>query len=209
MAFNIVPFSLPNTPRNEIRFEEPRDIDCIRVRCKHVDEAGSLAEKVGISYLRNRWPETRLEELPDIEQPCRFGWNRIDDWFNTTWQNAAIVRRSEGPETVAISFLSLSEEFPDQHDYPVTFRRTIGVRVDLPSAEPVSSVEVFTRSAPENSVLRVELHPGSRTSDSRTSDNRTSPNRLRVEGYNAAITAVEPQADSVRRPLTTSRTEAP
>ena len=187
MAFNIVPFSLPNTQKNEIRFEEPRDIDCMRVRFKRTEDAGKLAEAVGISYLRNRWPETRLEELPDIEQPCRFGWNRIDDWFNTTWQSAAIVRQWNGPETVTITFRSLSEELPDQDDYPVTFRRAIGVRVDLPSAEPVSSVEVFTRSAPASSLLRVEIHPGGRTPDS-----RTSPDRLRVEGYNAAITAVEP-----------------
>ena len=180
-AFDIAPFGLPNCGPGEVRsgellFEEPRDI--VRVV---VTFSGSAPAHPGLSYLVKRWPKVRLEQMRDIDNPCAFGWTPIDDWFNSEWRPAAIAVRRAGRGRAAITFSGLSAEFPDAVDYDVAFRRTLGVRVDVPDAAAIRRIEVYTASPPARTRLRVELDAGRKTAAA----------SIGFDAYNARVGAVK------------------
>ncbi|MHC5034022.1 MAG: hypothetical protein ACYTFZ_03195, partial [Planctomycetota bacterium] len=85
---------------------------------------------------------------------------------------------------LAITFQPIRREFPEFpgcRDYDVTFRRTLGIRVDVPSGARIRGIQVFTTSPPVRSRLRVELDAG-----------RKAPGKsLRLSGYNAVIGRLE------------------
>ena len=57
-ALDIVPFALPRTPANEVRFEEPREIREVVVTLK-----SAAPENLGLSYLHKTWRRKRQELL--------------------------------------------------------------------------------------------------------------------------------------------------
>jgi len=161
--FDIAPFALPNTAPNEVRFEQPRDLRRVVVRF-----AASAPTDAGLSYLHKTWPQTRHEVPPGMARsnPCQFGWRPIDDWFNAVWRAAVVHCARVDEQTLEFTFAGLHAEFaeyPDRDLYDVTFRRTLGLRVDTASALAVRSIEVYTESAPAKATLRVELDAGRAT----------------------------------------------
>jgi len=173
--FDIAPFGLPNCPPDEVWFEETRDVERVVVAF-----AGPAPRRVGLCYRRKAWPGQRVELLGDVdtERPSLFGWIGIDDWFNTTWQSAEVQVRRLDEHTVELTFAGLAgeiDEYPEREQYNVTFRRTLGVRVEAKA--DVASVQVFTRSAPTSTTLRIELDAG----------RRTPGKAIRLEGYNARV----------------------
>ncbi len=174
-GFDIAPFALPNGPPGEVRFEEPRDILRVVVTFSAIPPAG-----VKLQYLRKAWPQNRPEEAADgdMTRPASFGWVPLDDWFNTTWYDAAVRVRRNGPRVRTFTFRELSVETPDApaiQNYDVKFRRTLGIR--LVSPVPISRVQVFTRSVARRTRLRVELDAG-RMTRART---------IELSGYNAVV----------------------
>lgn len=178
MHLDIFPFRLPNTPINEIRFEEPRDILRVGVvfRCRS-------PRAVAVSYLRRVWPESRVEchcqGEADLRNPMGYGWIRIDDHYNTAWQKAATVVTLRGRNAVEIAFLGLRRELPKVPgiaDYDVRFRRTLGLRIDAESAA-IRKVRVFTTSPASRRRLRIELDAGRKTPGKTAA----------VEAYNARV----------------------
>ena len=135
-GFDITPFALPNGPPGEIRFEETRDIVAVDIE---VD--GPVPESLGLSYLQENWPGTALELANDLSQPCQFGWSKVDDWFNGHWKRAAtrVTRTRDGHAHV--EFEPLTREFPQERDYDVRFRRTLGVRIEGVKAEAIKQVQ--------------------------------------------------------------------
>jgi len=180
-SLDIAPFALPNGERNELRFEETRDIQCVVVT--YVDR---VPARVSLSYLQKTWPEFRYELMEDVDmrKPSIFGWSHIDDQFNTKWRRAAIRTRRLG-RRVEITFRGLAAEkgvLTEDDDYDVTFRRTLGIRIGTdPSA--IASVKVFTRSASVCSSLRVELDSG----------RRTPGDTISFSGYNVIVRQARPQ----------------
>ncbi|MHB0856084.1 MAG: hypothetical protein ACYC5M_00770 [Anaerolineae bacterium] len=174
---NISAFALPNCPPGQVRFEEMRSI-----RSLQVTFAGRVPEKIGVSYLRKTWPETRLEELPDMEEPTHFGWIHMDDWFNSTWQQATVRIQRLDDARVLITFDRLTTEFPEMTEYDIDYRRTLGLRLDVEDPTAIQDIAVFTTSEPTTTTLRVQLDA-----------NKDTPgNSLRVDGYNAVIKAITP-----------------
>ncbi len=174
-AFEVAPFALPNSPPGEIRFEEARDIVAVELTL------GTRAPgELGLSYLQESWPVTAVELAKELTQPCQFGWIKVDDWFNGHWKRATTRVARSGDGRVRIEFEPLTREFPEERDYDVRFRRTLGLRIEGVKAEAINQVRVFTRSAPANSALRIVLNAGTRTSG----------NTLGFEGYNAWVQAV-------------------
>ena len=176
MNLDIFPFRLPRTPANEIRFEEPRDISRVSVAFK-----GRPPAEAAISYLRCSWPESRFEQYgdADLRNPLGFGWIRIDDHFNTKWQKAAAVIKRRGRNALDVSFGGLRGELPDVPgiaDYDVSFRRTLGLRIE---ADPgaIQDIKVFTASPASRRRLRIELDAG----------RRTPGKAVAVEAYNARV----------------------
>ena len=187
-GFDIAPFALPNTPSNEVWFEEPRDIARIEA-----EFGGEVPGEVAVWYLRKTWPWTRLEDS-ERGDPCRLGWVPQDDWFNVTWQRAAVDVKRVGEGRVACAFRPLRSEagsIAEQdgkgsteverllEDYDVMFRRTLGLRVE-PAG--VTGVRVFTTSISTATTLRVALDAGRRTPGA----------RLRLEGYNLVVERLSP-----------------
>jgi len=154
-CFDIRPFALPNTPPNEIRFEDPRDISRIVVTYP-----GSAPDAVTTSYLRKVWPKSRVETMDPTAHSHATGWIGIDDWFNATWQEAAVEIERVNANTLAVTFKGLQTEFPEITDYDVTFRRTLGVKLDAVGGVMPEKVEVYTTSECMASVLRVALDAG-------------------------------------------------
>lgn len=174
--FDIAPSGLPNCPAGEIRFEDPRDVERVVVRF-----AGPAPKRPVLQYLRSAWPQDRWEypQDADLQQPARFGWRRMDDWFNTKWVDAAVQVAWVAPKTAVLTFKRLRAETPDfsgASEYDVAFRRTLGVRLVAGEAT-IRDMRVFTRSPSARTLLRVELDAGRRT-----------PGKgIRVSGYNAHI----------------------
>jgi hypothetical protein len=158
--FDIVPFALPNTAPNEVRFEQPRDLTRVVVRC-----VGSAPADLGLSYLHKTWPQVRHEVPADMERtnPCQFGWRPLDDWFNATWRRATVHTARLDERTLEFTFAGLQAElaeYPGRDAYDVTFRRTLGVRLETSTPITVEAIEVYTESAPAKAALRVELDAG-------------------------------------------------
>ena len=88
--FDIRPFALPNTPANEVWFEQPRDITEVTIRL-----LGQVPAEIGLSYRKKHWPQQRFELGSDLDDPGSFGWQPLDDWFNGEWKSAAILMLPE------------------------------------------------------------------------------------------------------------------
>ena len=172
--FDIGPFALPNCEPGEVRFEALRDIARVEVAFR-----GKPPAKLSLSYLRRYWPERRVEQ-GDPTHPAAFGWIPTDDWFNGAWQRAAAIVTRTGANSLAITFKPLTSEFPDQKDDAVTFRRTMGVKLEFPDSAEVRRIAVFTTARPARSRLRVQLDCGRRT-----------PGKALVfEAYNAVVGSI-------------------
>lgn len=175
--FDIRPFALPNTPPAEVRFEDPREVTRVVVTFRD-----DVPDGLGLSYLHKTWPRRRTETFPAAEEAMGFGWFQIDDWFNAKWKQAEVTVEKLDDRRAEITFKGLSTEFADAADFDVTYRRTLGVRVDVPDPAAVSKVEVYTRSEPAASSIRVVLDAGGKTPGK----------RVRLSGYNARIRKVTP-----------------
>ncbi|MGQ9486142.1 MAG: hypothetical protein ACUVSE_00070 [Armatimonadota bacterium] len=178
--FDIAPFALPNCEPGEYRFEEPRDIYALRVRFRT-----QIPSSINVYYLRKTWPEVRLEYAREMDNPTGFGWVPVDDQFNSQWQKAEIEVHPQTSRTVLITFKGLSAEFPEMTSYDVAFRRTLGVKIEVPDARQILSTNIYTTSTPMVSRLRVELDAGQRTPGK----------RLCFSTYNASLSqkVLEPQ----------------
>ena len=171
--FDIRPFALPNTPPNEIRFEDPRDL--VRVVVTYADSA---PDSVTLSYLRKTWPQSRPETIDPAAHSHGTGWIGIDDWFNSKWQEAAVNVERTDDSMLSITFKGLHSEQPDVADYDVTFRRTLGVKIDCADGRQPENVEVYTTSECAGSELRVAVNSGK-------------ANRVKLSGFNAVIERVD------------------
>ena len=179
--FDVAPFALPNTPRNEVRFEEPRDVTAIEVEFDR--EPGSRA---AISYLRKTWPDVRIEEVA-AGDPCALGWVAQDDWFNVEWTPAAVILENSAEGTIRIRFQGLREEFPDKLEYDVAFRRTLGIRIDKMDEVSIKTIRVFSASTAARSTLRVQCDAGTAVPEA--------PGV--VSAYNATAGEVRPAKEGV------------
>jgi hypothetical protein len=171
--FDIAPFALPNCPPGEIWFEESRDIQEVAVQFRD-----KVSRKLAVRYLQDKWPNTRHEERPDLENPAAFGWVETDDWFNGKWQQAK-VRKEVNGNTATFRFRGLlAEEIEETpKGYDVEFRRTMALQLTVPDWTQVRRIAVYTTSVSTLHLLRVELDAGKRTRG----------RNLKLFGYNTRI----------------------
>jgi hypothetical protein len=85
-----------------------------------------------------------------------------------------------------IEFEPLTSEFPEERDYDVRFRRTLGIRIEGVNAGAIRQVQIFTRSVPAKTTLRVVLNAGARTPG----------NSVFFEGYNARVLVARTESGS-------------
>jgi len=174
-SLDILPFKLPNTPPHEVRFEETRDIQEVRIFFKN-----KIPRGLTLYYLQKLWPKDRNELIPDDDAPLRIGVT-IEDWFNVTWRPAAIEIKPINNKGVSVTFSPLTREFPEYKDYAVNFRRTLGIKIECENQELIKKIQIFTVSPKKNAALRVRLDAGKRT-----------PGKtMNLSGYNALIQKTE------------------
>lgn len=173
---DIRPFALPNCEPGEVRFEETRDIREIIVTF-----AKAMPGRIAVSYLGRQWPKIRAEFAKEDVGPFEFGWSAMDDWFNGEWRKAAVQVRRLSAAKASITFRGLSAEMGrDVDGYDVTFRRTLGFRLEGFDSSRIRRIEVLTTSAPRKARLRVELNAG----------RKTRQHELRFSGYNLVPGAI-------------------
>ena len=175
--FNISPFALPNTPVNEVRFEDPRDIR--RVVVTFADQA---PQEASIWYLQKTWPAVMLEKTDPAADIFRHGWVQIDDLYNSKWAESKCDIKRISSNTLAFTFQGLAAESEQYADYNVLFRRTLGIKVQSGDTARVERIEVYTMSEAKESRLQVKLDCGQ----------KTPAREILVSGYNAAVTHVKP-----------------
>ncbi len=135
--FDIAPFAYrvetDDPSAIEFRWEEPRDLAKIVLHFP----SGSLAlapGQVRISYWRRLWPGIRREL--GSSTPGWPGWEPQDDWYNGEWQRAHTHGRAKSGQ-LTFTFARLAQrEFSDLAEYDVRFRRTMKLRIELPSGSP-------------------------------------------------------------------------
>ena len=141
--FDIRPFALPNTPANEVWFEQPRDITEVTI-CL----LGQVPAEIGLSYRKKHWPQQRFELGSDLDDPGSFGWKPLDDWFNGEWKVACYF---ESPEK-AIQLPSPSNLYHLRNLMAIgvammfKLSRTMAIRLDGFPVDELVSVAVHTRS---------------------------------------------------------------
>ncbi len=167
---DIRPFALPNTPANEIRFEDPRDIS--RVVVTYAD---AVPDEVALWYLRKTWPHSKPEAMDPVAHSHGTGWLGIDDWFTPQWQQAAVDAERVGDKVIVLTFKGLASELEEADGYDVKFRRTLGIRVVSPDERMPEKVEVYTESECRTSKIRVTFE------EAKTAES------VRLSGFNAMV----------------------
>lgn len=171
--FNIAPFALPNCEQGEVRFEESREVAEVIV-----EFTSKAPAKIGLSYLQKYWPERLFDPAAQMDNPCWYGWAPIDDWFNSRWHEAAVHLEQETDRRVLLRFKPLREEYPENKLADITWRWTLGVRIDVDDPSVIAGIKVYTTAVQRRVELLVEFNRGQQT---------TLPRPVRVTGYNAVV----------------------
>ncbi len=175
-AIDIAQFALPNTPPNELWFEEPHNVASLVI-----EFAAHNPQVIAVSYWRKTWPEVLPEDVCEAADPSAAGWLPQDDWFNGCWQSAAAKIERDGDRRLLVSFEPLEAERPGCRNPDALHRRTLALRIEVPETGAIERVAVFTAEDATALRLQVELDAG-RATPSRT---------VRLEGYLAIIGAVQ------------------
>ncbi|MDP6776773.1 MAG: hypothetical protein QGI83_08410, partial [Candidatus Latescibacteria bacterium] len=148
--FDAAPFGRPLEDGVGIVWDDPREIHRVVVRT-----AGPPPEGLKLSYWHGRWPERRLPK-GRASGGGDVGWWELGDWYKGTWQWADTDVEIQD-NAAAFTFLPLNaREFPDETDFPATFRTTFKLKVDGCDASPdVESVEAYTDSVWERASATV------------------------------------------------------
>jgi len=122
-------------------WEDSRDIYRLEVTFE-----GKVPEDLHIEYWVSQWPLRR----PPRDRPSgagSSGWLELGDWHRGRWRRADTSLKRTG-STCIFTFRPLSrEEFPKLKNFPVTYRRTLKIRVVGSSPlPPVKAFKAFTDS---------------------------------------------------------------
>jgi hypothetical protein len=168
-AVDVAPFAARRTwttPQDyEIWWEDPRDLCQVVVQFAEdpVRRTGSQ-QPPDLQYWQQSWPKIRVPKGETVGSG-RSGWLAIDDWTNGRWQQADCEVNTQG-NTHTYTFRPLnSREFPNEADFPATFRRTIKLRLhfEFPAGGSVEvedplqrAVRAFTDSAWRETGVAIE-----------------------------------------------------
>ena len=173
---DLVPFALPGTRANEVRFEDPREIREVIVTLK-----SALPTNLGLSYLHKTWRRKRQELLDPTIGSFQLGWKVVDDWFDVAWDKGAVRAEKTGPRTAVLRFDLLSKEGVSFTAGDVDYRYTLGIRVEGVSPDAIERIEVYTASKPTRTRMRVMLDAGK----------PVSVKEVKLSGHNCEIVNLE------------------
>jgi hypothetical protein len=187
---DVTPFAARHewrTPQDlEIWWEDPRDLH--RLEILFAPGTAPRPESLGVDYWQGVWPQVRVPKGARIGSG-HGGWLAIDDWTNGTWQrsDSRIVPRGDH---WSIGFEPINRhEFPDEKDFPATYRRTLKLRLhfDDPGAV-IEKIRALTESEWREAAFCVEW-----TSPSAVGRNRDGC----VEVFNGELVALEPLTENL------------
>jgi len=137
----------------EICWEDPRDI--VRVEVEFERGAPQSQEGVQLEYWQNAWPGVRIPKGAVIGAG-NSGWLANDDWTNGRWQRADAESRLDG-KCWSCTFRALNLQEFSEETYPVTFRRTLRLRLRLAQGgAEIVQVRAFTDSTWRETDVAIE-----------------------------------------------------
>ena len=181
---DIVPFAarvLPDqTGGYEIWWDDPRDVQQVEVTF-----AAPLGEAAlpTLHYWQHSWPRVSLGKNEVVGAGSE-GWLAMDDWITGQWRRAATTVSGSGTSwTYAFGPLD-GEDVPDAAAFPVTYRRTLKIRLaESKEAPAIAKVAVYTDS--EWREVDVCLEWGGHTSRPQIWDGH-------LEAFNGYVLGVQP-----------------
>jgi hypothetical protein len=149
---DVAPFGLSLPAGHGLMWEDPREIHRVVI---HFQEPPAASDGIRLEYWGSRWPKQRL---PKDRQPGGgdVGWMELGNWYKYDWRRADCVVAANGRQCT-FTFQPLNaREFPDEKEYPATFRYTLKLRVvSAAPLPPIDHFEVFTDSVLEPRALQL------------------------------------------------------
>jgi len=155
---DVVPFAARQmwvTPQDyEVWWEDPRDI--YQVVVQFAVEPVSVPQPFYLDYWCNSWPQVRVAKGA-VVGAGESGWLANDDWTNGDWQPADCQVKQEGKMWVCTFHPLNSREFPEEQDFPASFRRTLKLRLRFQSTPVgIEKLSAFTDSVWREADLAIE-----------------------------------------------------
>lgn len=146
-AVDVIPFAARRewmTPTDyEVWWEDPRDL--FQIIVEFVPGTTPDPENVRLEYWQHSWPRVRVPKGAAVGAG-RSGWLAIDDWTNGRWQVADCELVQQG-SLWSYTFRPLNaREFPDEADFPATFRRTLKLALRCGIPCQIQTLHAYTDS---------------------------------------------------------------
>ncbi len=142
----------------DLVWADPRDISLVHVVFEpSFVYIGTPSLITGVYYWKYNWPERHPQAKDGSGQS---GWTAQDDWYKGSWKAADITstRHPGVPLTLSFAFKPMVSR-----DYPVTFRRTLKLRIQLNKKivgiDKVKDIRVYstTLCAPSSFSIAADL----------------------------------------------------
>ncbi|MCS7222208.1 MAG: hypothetical protein RML36_13565 [Anaerolineae bacterium] len=187
-AVDVVPFAARRewiTPTDyEVWWEDPRDL--FQIVIEFASGMTPDPKDVRLEYWQHSWPRVRVPKGAAVGAG-HGGWLAIDDWTNGRWQVADCELVQQG-FLWSYTFRPLNaREFPDESDFPATFRRTLKLALRCATPCQVQTLRAYTDS--EWREIEIAIEWGAQGDASATWDGR-------LEAYNGEILTIWPLTSS-------------
>ncbi|MEX2684069.1 MAG: hypothetical protein Q6373_021045 [Candidatus Sigynarchaeota archaeon] len=152
---------LKNKDQNciDLVWADPRDISLVHVVFEpSFVYIGTPSLISGVYYWKYNWPEKRPQA---IEGSGQSGWEARDDWYKGSWKAADITstRHPGVPLTLSFTFKPIASK-----DYPVTFRRSLKLRIQfnkkIVDIDKVKDIRVYTTTLCAPTSFSICVDPG-------------------------------------------------
>ncbi len=187
-AVDVVPFAARRewitSTDYEVWWEDPRDLFQVVVEFA----AGTAPDPrtVRLEYWQHSWPKVRVPKGAPVGAG-HSGWLAIDDWTNGRWQiaDSELIRQGD---LWTYTFRPLNaREFPDEEDFPATFRRTLKLALRCEAPCQIQALRAYTDSEWREAEIAIEWE---------AQDDGSSTAEGRLEAYNGEILTLRPLVSS-------------
>lgn len=187
-AVDVVPFAARRewiTPTDyEVWWEDPRDL--FQVVVEFAPGTAPAPQAVRLEYWQHSWPKVRVPKGTPVGAG-HGGWLAIDDWTNGRWQiaDSELIRQGD---LWTYTFRPLNaREFPDESDFPATFRRTLKLALRCEAPCQIETLRAYTDSEWREAEVAIEWE---------AQGDASAAMEGRLEAYNGEILTIRPLMSS-------------
>ena len=187
-AVDVAPFAARRewiTPTDyEVWWEDPRDL--FQVVVEFAPGTAPDPRTVRLEYWQHSWPKVHVPKGTPVGAG-HGGWLTIDDWTNGRWQiaDSELVQRGD---LWTYTFRPLNaREFPDENDFPATFRRTLKLALRCEAPFQLQTLRAYTDSEWREVEIAIEWE---------AQGDALTEREGRLEAYNGEILTLRPLVSS-------------